>query len=147
MLWYTVCSLLCPNLKSTAARCSGWQRLHLAMYSTKINLQHFFPITSRENHLEQGRTNWHGFGALSKHTHARTHTQTHTRTRTHTWDKKFLRNFILSRDGLKEKSTETRQWWKNATRLPGSLLAFFHHCLVSALFTLLKMNFSRNFFP
>ena len=43
-----------------------------------------------------------------------------------------------------KKSTETRQRWKNARRLPyiwcvflqmeGSLLAFFHLCLVSVLF-------------
>ena len=76
--------------------------------------------------------------------------------------------FVLSLEGgLKnlrknrpEKSTETRQRQKNARRLPyiccvflqmpGSLLAFFHFCLVSVLFpgpSLTEMKFYRNFFP
>ena len=60
-----------------------------------------------------------------------------------------------------EKRTETRQRCKNARRLPdiwcvflqmpGSLLAFFHQCLVCDLFqfhrSLNEMKFYRKFFP
>ena len=75
--------------------------------------------------------------------------------------KMVLQNFISGRAGP-EESTETRQKWKNARRLPymyiccvflqmqGSLLVFFCLCLVSVHFSgpsLLEMEFSRSYFP